>query len=114
MTTNKWATPVSSVGVLPFEEDVIGKYLPEMKEIPDEFKSFHNKYVEFVSKWFFEGLEDVKFDAKEGVDVKDAFRQIKICLGSFQPQHEHKEYGAAYLVSLFFDKVSLGGKQVLP
>ena len=82
------------------------KHLPPMKEIPDEFQNHSNKYCRFVSSWFFGGktTEDMQcLVAREGVDRRAAIIAIKSVLTSFEPQHEHKEAGAAYLLSEWFE-----------
>ncbi len=40
--------------------------------------------------------------AVEGVNFKDAHAHIKVIPGSFEPKHEHKIAGCAYLASMWF------------
>lgn len=82
-------------------------HLPDYEEIPDEFKNFNDRYgwPGFVSDWFFSGLkqEDLdRIEPKEGVDAKLALRAVSAILRSFLPKHEHKNAGAAYLMSEWF------------
>lgn len=56
--------------------------------------------------WFFSGLPNAQFHPVEGVDPKAAVRHLKACQGSFEPKHEHKEAGVAYLMSLWFTDVT--------
>ena len=45
------------------------------------------------------------FKAKDGVDNKKAMAAISAILRSFDPKHEHKEAGVAYLFSEWFEEV---------
>ena len=40
--------------------------------------------------------------AVKGVDFKQAHAHISVILGSFEPKHEHKIAGCAYLESMWF------------
>ena len=83
----------------------IEKLLPTMEEIPKEFKDGNSKWNKVASDWFFNGLNNCKWNPKDGVVTNDALRHIKAVMGSFQPSHEHKEAGCAYLLSEFFNDV---------
>lgn len=94
-----WAKPVEVSEVyLAFPASVIGKFLPPMKDIPEEFHRSHNKWCQKAAELFFKGGT---IDLKPEIDRAAAFRQLKACLGSFEPKHEHKESGVAYLLSLW-------------
>ena len=75
--------------------------LPPMTAIPEEFHNDSNEWNRFVSDWFFGGLKKYPVP-REGVDFKLALRNLACVIGSFEPKHEHKEAGAAYLASLWF------------
>ncbi|WLS77390.1 hypothetical protein Q3V30_12935 [Erwinia pyri] len=80
------------------------KILPAYSAIPDEFKKDSNKWSQLVSKWFFGGLNKDEWPkAKDGVDWNLAMRNIQACLICFEPKHEHKIAGAAYLASQWFE-----------
>lgn len=82
-------------------------YLPAMKDIPQEFKDGRTEWNKLFSRWFYRGLpKETEFVPKDGIDPKEALRHIKYCMGSWEPKHEHKEAGVAYLLSLWFDKVN--------
>lgn len=85
----------------------INTLLPAWDEIPDEFKRHNNKWVRIVSRWFFQGLKGATFKPKPGVDERKALNHIGACMKSWEPQHEHKEAGCAYLLSEFFEDVIL-------
>ena len=84
-------------------------HLPAWELIPKEFKdrNRHTPWNDFISKWFFVGLkpEDVStLKPKEGIDKNKALAAIKAILASWDPKHEHKEAGAAYLMSEWFEE----------
>lgn len=80
----------------------LGDMLPKWDEIPAEFKHGHTKWNNLAGEWFFSGLQG-HFVPKEGIELADAMRHLKCIMGSYEPKHEHKEAGAAYLMSLWFD-----------
>lgn len=82
--------------------------MPEYKDIPGEFKDFNKKtkWNDLVSAMFFCGLKSLDLKPKPGVDRGKALRHIKYILGSWEPKHEHKEAGAAFLFCEWFDDVS--------
>jgi hypothetical protein len=107
--TKGWDTPkeVTRLDVA-FGCDIIGRLLPLMEEIPEKYKCYYHPTVKLISKWFFGGLpKGTEFIPKEGIDKDKALLQIKACMSSFDPQHEHKEAGCAYLLDLFFEEVKL-------
>ena len=84
--------------------------LPPYDEVPDDFKGFRGRgdakpFVEAVSSLFFNGgkLADFGLTFKPGVDQTKAGRALRVCLGSWEPKHEHKIAGAAYLLSQWCD-----------
>jgi hypothetical protein len=99
---SRWAQPqqVSDVQVA-FPATVVGTLLPPMDEIPEEFHSGNHPWCRFVSKLFFSGGHLPV--SREDVDRANAARHLKCVLGSFEPKHEHKEAGAAYLMSLWYE-----------
>ena len=80
-------------------------HMPKYEDVPKEFKTYGNKnpYVELVEEWFFKGMKVDRLKAKEGVDARDAMNAIHAILKSWDPKHEHKIAGAAYLLSQWFD-----------
>lgn len=86
------------------------KILPPMKDIPEEFKRWSGtKWNKVVSDWFYKGIEGAVWTPKEGVETKKALAAIRCCIGSFEPAHEHKEAGCAYLLSQWFENVTYKG-----
>lgn len=82
------------------------KLLPAMEDIPDEFKTDSSKWNQVVSDWFYRGLQGAVWTPKEGVNSADGIRHIQAIMASFQPKHEHKFAGCAYLLNEFFDEVT--------
>jgi hypothetical protein len=79
------------------------EHLPKWDAIPEEFKRGNTKWNRLFNQCFFCGAKGLQLVPKEGVDAKKALRVIRACMGSFEPKHEHKEAGVAYLFSLWFD-----------
>ena len=87
------------------------KILPPMKEIPKDFPN-RIKWEKIISDWFFDGLpEGTKIIVKSDIDKNKALSNIKCVLKSFQPKHEHKILGCAYLMSLWFDDIQFPDKK---
>lgn len=80
-------------------------YMPIYKDVPDQFKSWNEPHSEFISKWFFKGLDETKIRVKPGVDKDKALAAIYAALSSWAPKHEHKIAGCAYMLSEWFDLV---------
>lgn len=77
-------------------------HLPPYDKIPPEFKSKDNDYNKIVSYAFFHGLHQSILKPREGVDVDKARFALQAIMRSWDPQHEHKIAGAAYLMSEWF------------
>ena len=75
--------------------------LPPYHAIPDEFKRANNPWVKWSGDWFVKGLDRYPV-AKDGIDLILAMRNLSAVQRSFEPKHEHKEAGVAYLASLWF------------
>lgn len=99
-----------------FPTDVVGQLMPPMSEIPEKFRVFFSRepWTMLASKWFFSGLKGAEFTPAEGIDEKLALRHLIAILRSFEPKHEHKQAAVAYLLSQWFAKVTIDGKQVAP
>ena len=90
------------------------KHMPRYETLPEDFKRHSgNDYTKAISSWFFSGakgtpdgliIEGMRFTAKPGVDKAKALAAIRAVLGSFEPKHEHKEAGCAFMLSEWFDK----------
>lgn len=91
---------------LAFPAFVVGTLLPDEKEIPEQFWRLNNPWNNLFNTWFYDGLpETVVFHARSGFDGKKAYRHVAACMRSWEPKHQHKEAGCAWLMSLFFEKV---------
>lgn len=81
--------------------------LPPYQDIPDSFKGFRRDgYCGLVSDWFFNGLKWIDLVTRPGVDENKALRHIRAILSSFEPAHEHKEAGIAFLMNEWFESAS--------
>ena len=106
MSTGRWETPQQVSGLqLAFPAHVVGTLMPEMSEIPPEFKNSNrpNKWVQLQRDWFFAGITQDKLKPIDGIDKTSALRHLAAIQGSFEPKHEHKEAAVAYLASLWFE-----------
>lgn len=106
-TASPWAQPTAVSGLdLAFPANVIGRLLPPMADIPPEFHRHEDPWVRSARAWFFGGVDLAKSTVvpKPGVDRGAALRHLQAVLGSFEPKHEHKEAGAGYLMSLWFER----------
>lgn len=107
MSASKWGQPKNPDRLeLGFGPRNLGEYLPEYGEIPDDFKRDSNQFVVLTSMWFFNGLDRSRLKVKPGIDANAALRHLSCVLRSFEPKHEHKEAGVAYLMSLWFEVAS--------
>lgn len=102
-TSAEWAKPkpVDPVNFA-FPANVIGKFLPRMADIPEEFKDRHNPWCDVVQTLFFKGGELPA--TKPGVNAGAAYKHLYTVLRSFEPQHEHKIAGAAWLMSMWYEQ----------
>lgn len=83
--------------------------LPAWKDLSEDFQRGRGdarQWHDIVSTLFFKGgkLADFGLTPKDGVDITKAIRAIRVCLGSWEPKHEHKTAGVAYMLSEWFDK----------
>ena len=79
--------------------------LPAMKDIPEEFHDSNNKWHSLAATWFFRGLK-ARPAVKPGIDADAALSNIQTALRSFEPKHEHKMAGVAYLMSTWLEEAS--------
>lgn len=81
------------------------KHMPKYETLPDDFKKRSgNAYVDFVSRWFSCGVKGNEFKPRPGVDKGKAIIALRAIMASFEPKHEHKIAGVAYLMSQWFEE----------
>lgn len=81
-------------------------HMPRYETVPAEFKQSGNNYAAFVSKWFFSGLKQddlARLTPRPGVVQNKALAAIRAIICSFEPKHEHKEAGCAFLLHAWFE-----------
>lgn len=81
------------------------EFMPEWKDIPDEFKHGSTIENELVTQWFFGGVKHFRLIPREGVDGNKALDHIQMILGSYEPKHEHKEAACAFLLREWFSSI---------
>jgi hypothetical protein len=84
-----------------FPASVVGTLLPKMSDIPEEFWDHSNEWCTIAMRLFFIGGELPK--VKKGIDPAKAKQHLSAVLGSFEPKHEHKEAGAGWLMSMWYE-----------
>jgi hypothetical protein len=83
----------------------LDRLLPSWESIPEEFRDMNGRteWNRFVRDWFFHGWpEDRRLYERPDVDAEAAFRHLHTIMRSFEPKHEHKEAGVAWLMSRWF------------
>jgi hypothetical protein len=78
-------------------------YLPFHDDLPDEFRRNAGEWQALVSRWFFEGLKADELVPKPGIDKTKAIAHCAACMRSWEPKHEHKIRGVAFLMSRWFE-----------
>lgn len=97
--TKKWVPVVPAFG------RNINALLPAWDEIPKEFQDDRSRWNKVASDWFFCGLRNAMWKPKVGIDTREALAHVSEIMASWEPKHEHKEAGCAYLLSEFFEDV---------
>lgn len=83
----------------------LDRLLPKWEDIPEEFRNMNlrTEWNKFVRDWFFKGWPtDRNLYSRDDVDSEAAFRHLHTIMRSFEPKHEHKEAGVAWLMSRWF------------
>lgn len=78
-------------------------FLPPFKDIPDEFKHGHTPQNGLFAKIFYSGASLAFLKSKPGIDRQSAINHISYVSRSFEPKHEHKEAGVAWLIAEWFE-----------
>lgn len=97
---------------LAFPAKVVGTLLPDWDDIPEDFQRYdYTPWHRLVGKWFALGLKDNEIpEVKEEFDAEEVWRHLGACMRSFEPKHEHKEAGVAYLMSLWCKPIKGGAE----
>lgn len=85
-------------------------YLPKWEDIPEEFKERKTKWNKLFSRIFYSGSHGIQFKMGDPHDFPKVIRALKAIMISFEPKHEHKEAGVAYLMSQWFEDWSESGE----
>jgi hypothetical protein len=103
-TENSPMFPIQAVNdlELAFGGQSLDTLMPRYADLPDEFKRGRTEWNKLFSDWFYCGIATLELDPKEGVDKAAALRHIKAVMVSFEPKHEHKEAGVAFLLDQWF------------
>jgi len=80
------------------------KLLPKRVEVPEEFQcGSASKWNKLFNDLFYFGLAELNITPKEGVDTNAALKCIKAHMASWEPKHQDKESGVAYMMSILFE-----------
>lgn len=109
-TLKDFALPIPATGAdIGFGND--DKFLPPWDLLPEEFKNSRTKWNDIFSKLFFLGPSYVwNFTPKEGIEFPAAQAHLKAVCHSWGSKHEHKEAGAAWLMSQWFEEITFSKK----
>ena len=77
--------------------------MPKYDDIPKEYKHGDTKWNKLFNDWFFIGLLSLSLTTKPSIDKVEALAHLQTIMGSFEPPHEHKEAGIAFLMSEWFE-----------
>lgn len=103
----RWAKPAKvDKATAIFGPSRISEFLPRRDDLPEDFRRQRNDWCDFVQSWFFKGTDDSAFVPKPGIDKTQALGHLSACMRSFEPKHEHKISGVAYLASLWFEPLT--------
>lgn len=107
---SQWDKPVELNGVdAAFgPKGGIMQLLPKWEEIPEDFRNERGeakKWVKILGDWFFAGIKLTNVVMKNDIEKKFAIRHIGCVMHSWEPKHEHKIAGCAYLLSLWFEEL---------
>lgn len=88
-----------------FPATVIGHLLPEWEDIPEEFRKDKSEWCKVPNDWFSGFIVSPAFLPKPGIEAPKAYRHLQACMRSYEPKHQHKIAGVAYLLSQWFEIV---------
>lgn len=78
-------------------------FIPEYCDIPEEFKRGHTPQNKLFNRMFCAGVRVSFLKEKPGINRKDALNHIRYVSRSFEPKHERKEAGVAFLIAEWFE-----------
>jgi hypothetical protein len=114
MEPNAWAEPQTIDDVTAAFPADVRPYLPEYGTVPNSFKQWGDPWAKVIERWFFKGIDPAGWEWKPGIDKTKALRQLGVILRSYQPKHEHKIAGAAYLLSQWLVSCPAIPREVTP
>ncbi|NBK98199.1 MAG: hypothetical protein EOM50_09285 [Erysipelotrichia bacterium] len=75
--------------------------LPKEKDIPEDFKDYGKNeiYFKIVNSLFYGFTPpDADIEFKDGFDPNKVLRVVRAHLASWEPKHQHKTAGVAYML----------------
>jgi hypothetical protein len=80
----------------------IADLMPGYRDLPEEFRRERDPYTKHVHSWFFNGMDKRAWTSKQGIDAEQAWQHLRAIMASFEPSHEQKIAGVAWLMSRWF------------
>jgi hypothetical protein len=90
-----------STAEMAFPAHVVGRLIPDYNKI-DRKDPAIRRLESVAQTLFFQGGNVEGWEPKEVIDKLGALRQINCVLRSFEPKHEHKIAGVAFLLNEWF------------
>lgn len=113
MSDDRWKRPMkleSTDVVFGLTGTIIDTYMPKWTDLPEDFRRERGaakKWTNIVDDLFFHGAKDIRCTVKDPtIEQRDIIKHIAMLLQSFEPSHEHKTAGVAYLLSLWCDDMT--------
>lgn len=118
MTLNEleitFATPLDISQVDQAFPTSVRRHLPPFDSLPAEYQNWMRTDLpsfKLVSDIMFNGIVHGEWTPKPGVNAEKAYRHVMYCLRSWEPKHEHKVAGVAWLIDQWFAKVEYKVKE---
>lgn len=84
----------------------MNELLPSYQSIPEEYRNGATEWNAVTDRWFYKGLPEGTFlISNDGINAEEAANHIQAILVSYDPKHEHKMAGCAYLLSKWFTRI---------
>lgn len=102
--TDKFSQPHEIDGATAAFPGRVDHLIPPYAEIREKYGYARTWGNRLFNDWFFSGIKSVDgLVPREGIDKAKALRHIATVMRSFDPKHEHKEAGCAFLFDKWFD-----------
>jgi len=103
--SDKFAQPANIDGLDVAFPTSVDHLMPAYRDLDEKYRRHYGTWGNrLFSDWFYCGLKSTDgLVPREGVDKQKALRHITTVMRSWDPKHEHKEAGCAFLFDKWFD-----------